>query len=222
MSNPADASWDTAKIQAKNAQLERAMTTVAENLASNAQQPIPSESDVPVYSNPSEGGGPPASAKATVVGTAQGDHPWCVPAATRTTMSAFTSSLPSLSTLVSEENAQSGGTMIDAVPGPLNKRESRNYYYATWSDSALQTMGYVQSDIYYRRAPVVAMVYTYPLKWWQGQGSNQGFHALTIYGYYSSSGGGYFVHDSAFNNTHSISSTNMFQAEQPAQGGLAW
>jgi len=228
--DPNDLVIDPVQYATKVADMEQQTTVIDTDLVEFATQPAPSESEVPPTP---DGGTIPPRAKVAVTGYAQGDHNWCVPASTATTLTAFGFS-PSLSVLVDEEKSKADpdykvGTYLSKAATALRRRMSRPYYVRDNSKGPHDLMHMVSFDIGRQAAPVIIGTSPKALDWWPKTATfdseNTFSHAVTIYLYHTSSGGGFKLYDSAYDSRHAISLADMSaanQADPAGSGELVW
>jgi hypothetical protein len=219
--DPTDLLVDPVQYANKVADMEQQTAVIDTDLVMFATQPAPSESEVPP---PSDGGLPPR-AKVAVTGYSQGDRNWCVPASTATTLSAFGIS-SSVSALANEEARTSDpnykvGTHLSKAAKALRRRVSRIYYAFDHSTSPRDLLHMVAYDIGKYSAPVIVAVWTPGLSYW-ASASKQGFHAVTVYLYHTSSGGGFKLYDSNFDNRYAVSLAELSSANHNDLGELVW
>ncbi len=218
---------DILAAEAKEAIVAQDKETLALQLADGALMPTPDESQVAVVP-PNDGSDPPPpSGKVTVSGYAQGATQWCLPASVATSLRAYGVTVmlqQAANALGQGGDTQKPASSFEPARKFLNNKESRNHYIYRDPGSAEGMLGYVQSDIYHRRAPVVAGYYTKLLPWWSNS-RTQGGHALTTYGYYTANGGGFYVWDSAYSHTENLKVKDGYAANKamsPAIHPFLW
>lgn len=201
---------------AKDQYAAQTAPTIDEYLALGVNDPVPAEGDIPTSPTPHQppgGSGPGKSGAVPLGGYSQGSHPWCVPAATATMLTAW-GIHPNLASVASAEGSTDEGTPMGNARSYLNKAEKDLYYRFDEAGSAAQVFNHAADDIGGYGAPVMIAVDTRPLKWWAGS-AQQGLHVLTIYSYHSQSKGGFGVWDSGFGQ-ESITLANTWTAMEAA------
>jgi hypothetical protein len=213
-------------LQASAKELFVALTaaTVAENLATGVTESPPSDGDIPTSPDPHQppGSQPPDKYGVGYSGYGQGDHPWCVGAATATMLSTFKvgSDVASVESAEGWRSGDAGTPMGNARPY-LNNHQNAMYYMYDAAGSAAQLFSHASDDIWGYGAPMMIAAGTRGLWWWKDS-PTQGLHALTIVAYYSQSNGGFRVWDSNGNyGANSISLADTWAAMGMANAGDA-
>lgn len=200
--SPNDPPPNAAEIAVKTQQLAQVSPAVQQLLTLNQGNPVPQPGNVPQSSACEDGCGrcsvscnPPAAMKNSVSGQRQQQSSWCVPAAVATLFTTYSMAGITQSTLASEMNTTSTGTRLSEAPDSLNSRQNYNYYWYqegfTSGSDILQT---VTLDVWNYGSDVVLPGQGWWLPWWQQNGF-QGRHAFVLYGYYTQSGGGFYIWD---------------------------